>query len=88
MKNIYIRFLNPCEELEGDVSLFSDEEVKERCFITVKYGNESEALEAYANTPCFYSTLLEEAANVDTFINEAILKYRANDLNWFEKNFI
>lgn len=85
MKNIYVKFWSPAEVgLPVDAS---EADIKEYCFRAVKYPNEGLALMAYANTMCTYSTLLEEDADVDKFINEAYEHYVKDDVDWLEANF-
>lgn len=85
MKNIYVKFWNPAEVgLPIDAS---EEDIKKYCFRVVNYPNEALALMAYANTMCTYSTLLEEGADVDKFINEAYKHYINCDDAWLEENF-
>ena len=50
---------------------------------------------AYAETPCTWSTLLDDVAEpqelaelVQEFINEAYQHIKANDYNWLEQNFV
>ena len=85
MKNIYVKFWSPAEVgLPVDAP---EEDIKRYCFRAVKYPNEGLALMAYANTMCTYSTLLEEDADVDKFINEACKHYIKYDVDWLEENF-
>ena len=86
MKTIYIKYHDP-RNVIGDVEGVSEKEIKEYCFRAVKYDTEVKALDAYANTMCTWSTLLEEGTDVNKWIDDAWEHIKANDYEWLENNF-
>lgn len=94
MKTILIRYYDP-SEIMGDTSSVTDEEIKEACFRVNHYKREIDALMAYAETPCTWSTLLDEfddlektKKTVEEFIDVAYRHIKAYDLDWLEQNFV
>ena len=86
-KTIFVRYYNPNEVMDVTPST-QDEEIKEWCFRVNRYDNEASALWAYANTPgCEWSTLLDENADVQGFINEAYRSIKSKNYDWLERNF-
>jgi len=84
MRTILVRFYSPtevgCE--------FEDEKTqKEACFRANQYSSEFAALDAYANTPCTWSVLLDDTSDVQAFINEAWERIKDDDYEWLEKSF-
>lgn len=87
MKTIYVKYYDPYEVMDITPET-TDQEIKEACFRAHKYESEAEALWAYAETRCYWSTLLDEEANVQEFIDEAFSHIKACDYQWLEKNFV
>lgn len=85
MKTIYVKYYSPSEI--GLPSPASKEDEIAACFRAFKCTSEAHALDVYANTRCTWSTLLDDDADVNEFINEAYEHIKANDLNWLEANF-
>lgn len=86
MKNILIVFNSP-EELGIPQEAFNDPEVMDYCFRIRRYGTAGQALEAYANTMCTYSHLVDEETDIEDFLDEVIRHMQANDYDWLEENF-
>lgn len=86
MKTIYVNFTDP-NNLIMDPPVILDDSLKRLCFTAFKYRTPFEALEAYANTRCTWSTLLEDSTNVAEFIDEAWEHIKAHDEDWLEANF-
>lgn len=85
MRTIYIKFWDPKEIM--DPPFPPDPELKKLCFRAYKYKTEFQALEAYANTMCTWSTLKDDTTNVQEFIDQAWDHIKAQDYDWLEKNF-
>ena len=87
MRTIYVKYWSPSE-----IGIPSEEvdiaSIKKYCIRVYKFPNELQALEAYANTRCTYSTLLDEGIDIDAFIDNAINHILNNDYNWLEENFV
>ena len=86
MRTVYVKFYSP-HDVFGDVEGLSDKQIKESCFKAYRYSTEFDALEAYANTPCTWSTLLEDDVDTGKFIDEAYEHIKENDYDWLEENF-
>lgn len=93
MRTVLVRYYDPCEVMDIDPSV-TEEEIKKTCFRANKYDNETNALIAYAETHCTWSTLLDDVADskelveiVQEFIDEAYEHIKAHDLDWLEQNF-
>ena len=86
MKTIYVKFYSP-QDVGMEESEVTPKTLKEWCIRAYKYQTAGEALLAYANTVCEWSTLLDEDADVEAFINEAIEHYMSYDWDWLEENF-
>lgn len=93
MKTILVRYYNPCEVMEVSPST-TEEEIKKYCFRANRYSNETAALIAYAETPCTWSTLLDDVVDpkelvelANDFINEAYQHIKAHDYDWLEQHF-
>lgn len=91
MKTIYVKYYSPEEVMGMPFKAAYEEEgaesIKEFCFRVVKYSTPLEALNAYAETPATWSTLLEEDADVKSFIDEAFMHILNGDIDWLEVNF-
>lgn len=88
MKTIYVKFWYPTEVFPDDIiPELSDREIKETCFRCYEYPSEAEALMAYANTMCSWSTLLDTKDDITEFINDAYDHIKSNDIEWLEANF-
>lgn len=86
MKTIYVKFWSP-EEVGLPDSELTEKDIKKYCFKAFKCSNEAHALEVYANTMCTYSTLLDDDADVEGFIDEACKHWMNHDGDWLECNF-
>lgn len=86
MKTILVRYYNPSEVMDVTPETTADE-IKEYCFRVNKYTSEGAALNAYAETPCTWSTLLDETADVKKFVDEAYEHIKQHDMEWLEENF-
>lgn len=88
MKNVLVRFYNPQEVFPEEVieGGISDKQIIDTCFLIGKFKSEESALDAYAETPCTWSTLLNED-KVEAFIKEAFQHIKDNDIDWLEQNF-
>ena len=85
MKTIFVKFYSPTEvgcEFEPEKTQ------KETCFRANQYSSEFAALDAYANTRCTWSTLLDDTSDVQAFINEAWERIKDNDYEWLERHFV
>lgn len=87
MKTIYVKYYDPMEVMDEPFEALSKKDVIKYCFVVAKYSNELYALETYANTMCTWSTLLDEDANVELFIECAYTALKNHDLDWLEANF-
>ena len=88
MKTIYVKYYDPSEVMEGSIDTLDKSDVLRYCFKVGKYTDPTAALNAYANTLCTWSTLLEDDADVEEFIEEAYDALKRHDLEWLEENFI
>lgn len=84
MQRIYVKFNYP--DFTRDMKNVSEESLN-RCFIIGDYPDTFTALTAYAETPCDYSTLLDDSQDYHEFVEEAKKHIRANDIDWLEENF-
>ena len=84
MKNILIVFYNPDDVMVIEPTT-TDDEIKSCCFRA--YEDPTEALWAYANAPCVWSTIIDENTDVEQFINNAYEHIKQHDYNWLEENF-
>lgn len=87
MKTIYVKYYNPMEVMDEPFEALTKKDVVNYCFRVAKYPNELCALEAYANTMCTWSTLLDENANVEWFIECAYIALKNHDIDWLEQHF-
>lgn len=87
MKTIYVKYYNPMEVMDGTIDTLPKSEVMDYCFRVAKYPNEGAALMAYANTMCTWSTLLDEDADVEQFIECAYTALKNHDIDWLEQHF-
>lgn len=87
MKTIFVKYYDPLEVMDESIDSLSKQEVLENCFRVVVYPNAREALEAYANTHCTWSTLLEESANFVEFTDKAYNAIINRDYDWLKNNF-
>ena len=63
-------------------------DVAKRMFFEIRnYDTEMEALDAYANTRCVWSKLMEDDADYEKFIDEAYEHIINHDDEWLEENF-
>lgn len=83
MKTVYIKVYSPFNVgLEGEDVTFNN--VKKWCIKVYICRNESFALEVYANTRCDWSTLLEENADIDEFVDKVAKALIEQDIEWLE----
>lgn len=85
MKTIYIKVDSPFNVgLEGEDVTFNN--VKKWCIKVYICRSESFAFEVYANTNTCggWSTLLEENANIDEFVNKVAKALIEQDIEWLE----
>ena len=87
MKTVYVKYYDPSEVMEGNINTLPKKEVLEYCFRVAHYATEADALMAYANTMCTWSTLLEDSANVEWFIDCAYDALKSHNYDWLEENF-
>lgn len=68
----------------------TEQEIKKNCFRVNKYRDEFSALIAYAETPCAWSTLLDDSveASIQEFINTAYEHIKQHNEDWLEENFV
>ena len=87
MKNIFVKCFHPLDvvETESDVTY---EIIKNYCIKAFRCSSEGAALNAYANTQCWWSTILDDSSDVAAFIEKATNAILANDYDWLEENFI
>lgn len=88
MKTIYVKYYDPSEVMEGSIDTLPKSDVLRYCFRVGKYADPIAALDVYANSLCTWSTLLEDDADVDEFIETAYDALKRHDLEWLEENFI
>lgn len=88
MQKIYVKYYDPSEVMEGTIVTLPKSDVLRYCFRVAKYNTEAEALWAYANTTCTWSTLLDEDANVEWFIDCAYDALKSHNYDWLEKYFV
>lgn len=83
MKTIYIKVYSPFNVgLEGEDVTFNN--VKKLCIKVFLCPSEAVAFSAYANTRCDWSTLLDETANIDEFVNKVTNALIEQDIEWLE----
>ena len=91
MKTVYVKYHSPEEVMGIPFKVVYEEEgaesIKKFCFRVVKYSTPLGALDAYAETPATWSTLLEEDADVQAFIDDAFMHILNGDIDWLEANF-
>lgn len=87
MKTIYVKYWDPSEAMEGTIDTLSKSDVLCYCFRVAEYSTEAEALLAYANTMCTWSTLLDQGADVNQFIEKAYDALKEHNYGWLEENF-
>jgi hypothetical protein len=66
----------------------TEEALKKSCFKVSVFKTQGEALMVYANTPAEWSTILDDKADVNAFINEAWNHIKEHDTDWLEENFV
>ena len=92
MKRILVRYYSPYE-IGADNANFTKEEFIENCFRIGEYIDECSALNAYANTPATWSTLLDDnvlffnAKELHEFLDNAVKAIEENDIDWLEHHF-
>lgn len=82
METVFVKYWDPSEVTDGSLDTLSKKEVIDCCFRVVRYDTVGQALTAYANTQCTWSTLLDENADVEAFINEAYDALKSNNYDW------
>ena len=92
MKRILVRYYSP-QEIGAENEHFTKEELIENCFKVNEYTDESSALNAYAETPATWSTLLDDsvllfdAKELHEFLDNAVKAIDENNINWLEQHF-
>lgn len=86
MKRLYIKYYSPSTVMDVTPET-TDKEIMNACFRAYLYNDEFQALNAYANTPCTWSTLLEESTDIPKWIKNAYEHIKNNDDEWLENNF-
>ena len=89
MKNVVVIFCSP-DNVFGDIMAaaeLTDQQIMDSCFRVRKYNSVESALDAYAETPCTWSKLMDEDADIQAFIKEALQHIKDNDVDWLEENF-
>ena len=85
MKTIYVKVYSPFNVgLEGEEITFNN--VKKYCVRVFLCPNAAVALNAYANTNTGdgWSTLLDDDANIDEFVNKVTKALIEQDIEWLE----
>lgn len=86
MKNLFVKYYDPSEVM--DITPETTEgEIVNYCFRACLYKDPGSALMAYANTPCTWSTLLDESTDINKWIASAWSHIKENDIDWLENNF-
>lgn len=87
MKTVLIKFYSPSDIMGEHAKLADPTEIRNRCFKVYRYSSQAKALEAYANSPAEWSTLVEHYTDVSKWIDYAFLRILTKDLDWLEENF-
>lgn len=87
MRTILVKFYSPNDVMDLTPET-TDEEIKQTCFRVAKYDTEFDCLQAYANTPVAWSTILDDTADYKAFVDEAFGHIQSNDIDWLEQNFV
>jgi hypothetical protein len=87
MKTIYVKYWDPSEVMGRTVDTLPKSKVMRYCFRAAKYNTEAEALWAYTSTMYTWSTLLEQGADVEQFVEEAYEALKEHNYDWLEENF-
>lgn len=83
MKTVYIKVYSPSDVgLEDEEITFDN--VKKYCIKVYVCRNKAFAYEVYANTYCAWSTLLEDNANIDEFVDKVAKALIEQDIEWLE----
>ena len=92
MKHILVKYYSP-QEIGAEGESFTKEEFIENCFRVNEYTDESSALNAYAETPTTWSTLLDDAVllfdakELHEFLDNAVKAIEEHDFDWLEQHF-
>lgn len=86
MKTTLVLFYAPSDVMDVTEET-TNEEIKKWCFRVRKYSAPEQALMAYADTPCFWSTLKDASDNIQDFIDEAFEHILKHDEDWLYENF-
>ena len=90
MKTVLVRYYDP-QQLGFDAAMsnaMNAADLKKHCVIVNNYATPAAALDAYANTTVTWSTLLDNDADVDAFIDEAVEHILMCDFDWLEQHFV
>lgn len=86
MKTILIKCYSPQDVgIEDEMTFYM---VKHHCMRAIQYDTEAEALWAYAESPCWYSTIKDAEENWQEFVDECVRHILAKDWDWLEENFV
>lgn len=92
MKRVLVRYYSP-QEIGAEDEHFTKEELIENCFRVNEYTDELSALNAYAETPATWSTLLDDtvllfdAKELHEFLDNAVKAIEEHDFDWLEQHF-
>jgi hypothetical protein len=92
MKRILVKYYSP-QEIGAEDEHFTKEELIENCFKVNEYIDEPSALNAYAETPATWSTLLDDtvllfdAKELHEFLDNAVKAIEKHNFDWLEQYF-
>lgn len=84
---VFVEFFYP-SNVNDILSLTTDNEIKEKCFVVSKYDTEEDALDAYEHTQAPWSIILDDDQDVHEFIDKAYEALKNNDYRWLYKHFV
>lgn len=87
---VFVEFFYP-SNVNDILSLTTDDEIKEKCFVVSKYDTEEDALDAYEHTQAPWSIILDDDEDVYKFVDEAYNHLKGNshdDWRWLIKHFV
>ena len=84
---VFVEFFYP-SNVNDILSLTTDDEIKEQCFVVTKYATPEDALDAYEHTQAPWSIILDDDQDVHEFIYKAYEALKNNDYHWLYKHFV
>ena len=84
---VFVEFFYP-SDVNDILSLTTDDEIKEQCFVVTKYATEEDALDAYENSKAVWSVIIDDDQDFHEFIDEAYEALKNNDWRWLYKHFV